>query len=96
VSEQTPGVGRIVIAAAVPTTNNNDTGIAPAIITRVWQGGLVNVRVLCDSHDMLWWTSVRLFDSVEAYSTARSEWAQSEAGQVPGAQFNAVYWPTRA
>lgn len=94
-TEQQPSVGRIVVAGGVPVTDNNGTDIAPAVITRVWQGNHVNVRVLLDGNATLWWTSVPLFDSVEAFSAAQSEWAQQMGAAAAGAQFHGVYWPTR-
>jgi len=92
---QQPSVGRVVLAGGVPATGNNGSDVAPAVITRAWSGGLVNVRVLCDSHDVLWWTSVPLFDTVEQFSAAQSEWAQQMGAAAAGNQFHGVYWPPR-
>lgn len=56
-----PSLGRIVIAH-VPAECNNGSTEAPAVITRVWSDTMVNLRVLCDSESILWWTSVTLHD----------------------------------
>lgn len=85
---QKPSVGRIVL---VPTTalqlgpgGNNSADVAPAIITRVWNDGLVNVRVLLDGNDTLWKTSIPLHGGPDEYEAAR------DAGSTYG-----CYWPTR-
>lgn len=54
-----PSLGRIVIAAVNPATNNG-ADEAPAVITRVWNDHLVNVRVLLDGDTVEWKTSVEL------------------------------------
>ena len=64
---------------------SNGSDVAPAIVTRVWNehpegGWVVNMRALCDSENLLWLTSVRLFDTEEQ---AR------EYGQ------NSAFWPPR-
>ncbi len=56
---QKPSLGRIVIAT-VDSQKNNGIAEAPAIITRVWNDALVNVKVLNDSSDNEWQTSVTL------------------------------------
>lgn len=56
---QKPSLGRIVLAPVDPAINNG-SDVAPALITRVWSGELVNVRVLLDSDAVLWKTSVSL------------------------------------
>ena len=45
---QAPSLGRIVLVAVDPAMNNG-ADVAPAIITRVWTGTSINVRVLLDS-----------------------------------------------
>lgn len=65
-----PSVGRIVHVLIDPTMNNG-ADVAPAIITRVWPSGgpvdatgfvgYVNVRVLADSDNTLWLTSINMF-----------------------------------
>ncbi|TQE35462.1 hypothetical protein [Streptomyces ipomoeae] len=52
--DQQPSLGRIVLVAVDPAMNNGaDT--APAVITRVWTGTSVNVRVLLDSDGVPPW-----------------------------------------
>lgn len=80
----TPSKGRIVFAIVTPEMNNGDD-FAPAIITRVWDrqedgSHIVNLRVLCDSENLLWLTSVRLYDTEDAARTH---------GQ------HAAFWPPR-
>lgn len=63
---QKPSIGRIVVAL-VPPELNNGSDEAPAVITRVWSehpagGWVVNLRILCDSDNTVWKTSVRLAD----------------------------------
>ncbi len=85
---QTPSIGRIVVVPVAPSMNNG-ADRAPAIITRVWDvrpdgSWLINVRVLCDSENTPWMTSLRLFSS------------ESEAldAMTPDATHFA-YWPSR-
>ncbi len=56
-----PSICRMVIVPCSPATNNG-ADEAPAIITRVWPNGLINVRVLNDSNNLEWRTSVKLHD----------------------------------
>ncbi|MET7982536.1 hypothetical protein [Streptomyces sp. NPDC005281] len=59
-----PALGQIVLVPADPAVNNGaDT--APAIITRVWNDRIVNVRVLLDSDAIQWRTSVTYADSLD-------------------------------
>lgn len=61
-SARTPSKGRIVF---VPTDvhSNNGEDYAPAMIVRVFDSGLINVRVLTDStNPPEWRTSVELHD----------------------------------
>ncbi|WP_060880174.1 hypothetical protein [Streptomyces scabiei] len=51
---QAPSLGRVVLVAVDPAMNNGaDT--APAVITRVWTGTTVNVRVLLDGDSVPPW-----------------------------------------
>lgn len=85
---QTPTIGRIVIVPVDPAVNNGAT-LAPAVITRVWNNELINVRVLLDSDATPWRTSVRLFESPEAmWDTHTSQ----DASHPP----HGAYWPERA
>lgn len=56
---QKPSLGRIVLAPVDPAINNG-ADVAPAVITRVWNDTVVNVRVLCDGDAMVWKTSATL------------------------------------
>ncbi|MEU4165597.1 hypothetical protein AB0F46_01765 [Streptomyces sp. NPDC026665] len=60
----TPSLGQIVLVPADPAVNNGGD-VAPAIITRVWNDEVVNVRVLLDSDAVQWRTSVKLVDTLE-------------------------------
>jgi hypothetical protein len=57
--------------------------VAPAIITRVWSDDVINVRVICDSENTLWKTSVKLFDT------------EAEAREHASTGLNAAFWPPR-
>lgn len=59
-----PSLGRIVLVPADPAVNNG-ADIAPAVITRVWNDKVVNVRVLLDSDAVQWRTSVAYAESFE-------------------------------
>lgn len=81
-----PSIGRVVIAT-VNQEMNNWAEFAPAIVTRVWGehpagGWTVNLRVLCDSENVLWQTSVRLVDTQD--DIPAGSWAGSFA-----------FWPPR-
>lgn len=76
-----PSLGRIVLMQVDPTWNNG-ADVAPAVITRVWNDRLVNLRVLCDSENTLWKTSVTLFDTPE----------EAAASPLTG---HLCYWPPR-
>lgn len=78
---QKPSIGRIVIVPMDPTANNGATE-APAVITRVWSEGVVNVRILVDaSNEVLSRTSVSLFETNE------------DASAVTG--LHTAWWPPR-
>jgi hypothetical protein len=70
---QKASVGRIVHVLVDPSKNNG-SDVAPAIVTRVWgepytpgtaalERQTVNIRVLCDSQNTLWLTSIWLFET---------------------------------
>lgn len=60
----TPSLGRIVLVPADPAVNNGaDT--AAAVITRVWNDDVINVRVLLDSDAVQWRTSVTYTESLD-------------------------------
>lgn len=82
---QTPTKGRIVFVKVDPAMNNGD-GYAPAMITRVFDSGLINVRVLCDAFTMpLHRTSVRLADIGD----------QDNASAVQHLPEDVAWWPPR-
>lgn len=59
---QTPTVGRVVHVKVNPSENNGQD-YAAAIVTRVWEQGMINVSVLLDSPTgPVQKTSVRLHD----------------------------------
>jgi hypothetical protein len=60
-----PSVGRIVLVPADPAKNNG-ANVAPAIITRVWSDTCVNLRVLLDSDETTWRTSVVFVNDLAA------------------------------
>ncbi|MEU9349044.1 hypothetical protein AB0D74_48390 [Streptomyces sp. NPDC048278] len=60
----TPSLGRVVLVPADPAVNNG-SNIAPAVITRVWNDDVINVRVLLDSDAVQWRTSVKYADSLD-------------------------------
>lgn len=76
---QKPSLGRIVLIKVDPAANNgSDT--APAIITRVWNDDMVNVRIMLDTFTCPpSQTSVRLCDTEDD---------AVKAG-------HACYWPPR-
>lgn len=82
---QKPSLGGIVLVnAAALGIDNNGGDQAPAVITRVWSDTLVNLRILADSGETPWKTSVLLFQTPEEYAEAR------DAGKTYG-----CYWPPR-
>jgi hypothetical protein len=76
-----PSVGRIVLVTVHPR-DNNGAEAAPAVITRVWNDHLVNLRVLSDGPSTSWLTSVHLYDSRDELDEAAT-----------GAWYTAAYWP---
>lgn len=86
-----PSLGRIVIVPADPAVNNGGAE-APAVITRVWSPGMVNVRVLLDGRDVLWRTSLTLYPSRGAYDAARAQRDAEIPSQI-GRPMHAAWWP---
>ena len=84
---QTPAVCRFVQIAVDPAINNG-ADFAPAVITRVWTGGIVNVRVLLDGPETPWRTSVRVHESREA---AEAWHAENSSGPLA----HIAWWPPR-
>lgn len=91
---QKPSVGRIVLATVHPTTNNG-TDIAPAVITRVWGDGLVNVQIFRDgasgSHPA---TSIGLYPNRKELDAAKAR-RDTEQPHLADTTFTAAYWPPR-
>lgn len=80
---QKPSIGRIVIVPMDPAANNGATE-APAVITRVWSEGCVNVRVFVDaSNEVLSRTSVSLYPS------------SAEATDANATGTHYAWWPDR-
>lgn len=67
----TPSVGRIVHVTG-PRAESNGATVAPAIITRVWSDGMVNVTAFPDSSAPITLTSVNLYADEEAAGPAGS------------------------
>lgn len=68
-----PTIGRIVHVPADPAKNNG-ASVAPAIITRVWSDTCVNLRVLLDSPETEWRTSVTFVEDLNG-AELRTPWA---------------------
>jgi hypothetical protein len=60
----TPTVGRIVLVPMDPAMNNG-SDLAPAVITRVWEDGSVNVHVLPDGNVTEWRTSLVEVEAID-------------------------------
>lgn len=63
-----PRVGEIVLFNVGGTGElaNNNASVLPAIVTRVWGAGCVNLRVITDGNSMPWITSA-LYDKGEGF-----------------------------
>ncbi|MBT2508808.1 hypothetical protein J7I98_23560 [Streptomyces sp. ISL-98] len=68
-----PSVGRIVLVSMDPAMNNG-AGVAPAVITRVWDDTTVNVHVLPDGHVTEWQTSATYVDSLDEETGGLYRW----------------------
>lgn len=87
--------GRIVLVNVSPewTDRNNGADVAPAVIVRAWPTPAgaryesINVRVMLDGPDVLWLTSVRLFQTEADVHAYRAE--------HDGEHVHAAYWPPR-
>lgn len=86
----TPALGRIVHTFVDPARNNG-ADIAPAVITRVWNEQGVNLRVLLDGPDTLWFTSVVLCDDRDSAEQVKSKRVADNGDHYPAAAF----WPPR-
>lgn len=87
-----PTVGADVLAFGVPKGQNNGADYAPAVVTRVFESAYVNARVFCDGHEVLWWTSVPVFESPDALEQAHEEWLTNSTN---GGDWRAVCWPAK-
>lgn len=71
---QKPSLGRIVLVSVDPAMNNG-AAEAPAVITRVWNDTVINVRVLTDSDSVPEWrtslTHRDTFDGLDAFLDPR-------------------------
>jgi hypothetical protein len=83
----------MLMAAGVPRVGNNGAREAPAVVVRVFDGVVdhANARVLCDGPEVLWWTSVPVYDDKAAYDVANVEYGEKYEGHP----HRALYWPTR-
>jgi hypothetical protein len=60
-----------MVIALVDPVSNNGSDLSPAVITRVWNDTLVNVKTIHDgSASEQWLTSVSLFDTEEEARTS--------------------------
>lgn len=82
-----PSVGRIVLTTVDPRQNNGSSE-APAVITRVWNDEMVNLKVFLDSGDTLWKTSVKFQDK------APEDDDESLPKSLDGIP-SVAYWPPR-
>jgi hypothetical protein len=84
-----------IVTAVVDPAGNNGTDEAVAVITRVWNDRLVNLRVLHDGPDTSWYASVHLYDTREEVDEARAgRIADNE--HLAGTWWAAAYWPSHA
>jgi len=84
-----PALGRTIHVFADPDKNNG-ADIAPAVITRVWNDEMVNVRVLLDSAEApTWMTSVHLYDDRESAEQTPNGYVGANDKRIPAAAF----WP---
>lgn len=87
-----PSVGRIVHYIVSPSENNG-SGIAPAIITRVWNDTCVNIRVFCDGGTTPWQTSVLLYpDQVTLEETCAKRAAENGWDRPV---LSGAFWPPK-
>jgi hypothetical protein len=68
-----PDIGDVVLVPVDRAVNIN-ADVAPAVITRVWNGTTVNVRVLTDGDAIAWRTSLVYTDSLANVSGPACLW----------------------
>lgn len=69
-----PSIGRIVHVIA-DRAKNNGSDVAAAVITRVWNDTMINVKVLTDGDKDYWQTSINLYDErPQDDSIVRAAW----------------------
>lgn len=85
---QTANIGDVVHVVVDPRQNNG-SDVAPAMVTRVWNDELVNVRVLLDGPDVLWLTSVKFFGERPAKD-------DETVGRDTNGVQRAAFWPSRS
>lgn len=98
---QTASIGHIVHVLLDPAQNNG-SDVAPALIARIWgepyflaplndvERQTVNVRVLGDSAETLWLTSIALFDV-----RPTNEQLAALSGFNPKGYRAVAFWPKR-
>lgn len=87
---QKPSLGRFVHCPVRPAPNNGSP-TAPALITRVWNDGMVNVQVIGDGWSE-WKTSVTFYQSETAMREATGYDPDDPDKSDPP---HACYWPDR-
>jgi hypothetical protein len=74
-----PSQGSVVLAG-INTLDNNGSPVAPAIITRVWTNGVINVRIQPDSDiPSVRATSLSYIDTVDDLVPGRWTWPPTAA-----------------
>jgi hypothetical protein len=97
---QTPTIGRIVHVLLDPRSNNG-SDVAPAIVTRVWNEGLINARVFTDTASSATVDSLTSCTLYQAEDDARAALSQlienyKEANKGEGPELKHVayaFWP---
>lgn len=106
---QTPSVG-LMVHVLIDPARNNGSDVAPAVITRVWEHhpdaapgmptGYINVRVLADSNEVPWLTSINLFAERPSVDELGGMFPEFSNPPHPGAAVAAgrdrvAFWPPR-
>jgi hypothetical protein len=80
-------LGQAVIALVSPTVNN-DADVAPGVVTRVREDGLVNIKVHLDEDATLWLNAVTLYDK-----RPDEETLAEDHPDTPGPGYQRAAWP---